>query len=395
MNETVEIVNSPATVTRRIAVSDLPSNTGIIAADIVSRAGAVLLPSGVDIGLLSSSINKITKKLLKEGIEFVLLKKQPQFSSEEINHLLGKIYSDKNALVDQVQAKKIIEQVNTLFAKVRKQEFTPELVLPLINMGEELAVEILKSPSVLFSLGKVQETDEYTFTHSFNVAVLTGFLANRIYPHDRSYLKKIVIGGMMHDIGKAKIPLNILNKPGPLTAAEFEIMQRHPILGVNMARSAGIEDRDILSAIGGHHEKWSGNGYPNKVSGDSIPKPARISAVADVFDALTAERAYKKGMPSKRAMNIILHDVITHFDPSVTRELLVSLGLYPPGSIVQLSDGTIGFVVSGGGKDLIRPVIALQEDAKGKKYDTPLFIDLKGTKTHIIGYLGSGSKRTL
>ena len=110
MNETVEIVNSPATVTRRIAVSDLPSNTGIIAADIVSRAGAVLLPLGVDIGLLSSSINKITKKLLKEGIEFVLLKKQPQFSSEEINHLLGKIYSDKNALVDQAQAKKIIEQ---------------------------------------------------------------------------------------------------------------------------------------------------------------------------------------------------------------------------------------------------------------------------------------------
>ena len=199
----------------------------------------------------------------------------------------------------------------------------------------------------------------------------------------------------MHDIGKAKIPLNILNKPGPLTDSEFEIMQRHPILGVNMARSAGIEDRDILASIGGHHEKWSGSGYPNKFSGDKIPKPARISAVADVFDALTAERVYKKGMPSKSAMNIIMHDVITHFDPAVTRELLVSLGLYPPGSIVQISDGTIGLVVSGGGRDLVRPVVALQEDINGKKYDTPFFIDLKETKTYIIGYIGSGGKRTL
>ena len=395
MNETVEIISSPTTVIKKVAVSHLSSNTGIIAADIISRAGAVLLPSGVDIGLLANSLDKIAKKLLKEGIEFVLLKKQPQFSSEELSHLLGKIYSDKNTLIDQRQAQKIIKQVNSLFAKVREQEFTPELVLPLINMGEELAAEILKSPSVLFSLGKVQETDEYTFVHSFNVAVLTGFLANRLYPHDRAYLKKTVIGGMMHDIGKAKIPLNILNKPGPLTDSEFEIMQRHPILGVNMARSAGIEDRDILASIGGHHEKWSGSGYPNKFSGDKIPKPARISAVADVFDALTAERVYKKGMPSKSAMNIIMHDVITHFDPAVTRELLVSLGLYPPGSIVQISDGTIGLVVSGGGRDLVRPVVALQEDINGKKYDTPFFIDLKETKTYIIGYIGSGGKRTL
>ena len=395
MSETVEIVNSPTAVLRKVAVAELPSSTGIIAADILSRTGAVLLPSGVDIGLLTNNIGKIAKKLLKEGIEFVLLKKQPQFSQEEINHLLEKIYSDEKTLVDRMQAKKIIDQVDILFAKVREQEFTPELVLPLINMGEELATGILKNPSIVFSLGRVQETDEYTFIHSFNVAVLTGFLANRIYPHNRPYLKKIVIGGMMHDIGKAKIPIEILNKPGPLTASEFEIMKRHPILGVNMARSTGIDDRDILAAIGGHHEKWSGSGYPNKFSGDKIPEPARISAVADVFDALTAERVYKKGMASKNAMNIIMHDVIKHFDPSVTRELLVSLGLYPPGSIVQLSDGTTGFVVSGGGRDLVRPVVALQEDANGKKYDTPLFINLKDTDTHIIGYIGNGGKRTL
>lgn len=395
MRDENENSNSPVSSVKRVPAADLQKYEGILAEDVRTHTGAVLLPAGVDVGLMGKSADKIVKKILQEGIEWVLIKSQAQFSPAEIGQLMEKIYGEKDNLVDRKKAIKIVDQVGALFKKVREKDFSPELVVPLINMGEGLAEEILKDPSVIVSLGKVQEYDEYTFMHSFNVAVLCGSLGSRIRPNNRPYLNKIVIGGMMHDLGKAKVPVEVLNKPAALTEDEFFIMKKHPDLGLEMALSAGVADQDILNCIIGHHEKWSGRGYPSGIAGEKIPENARICAVADVFDALTAERVYKKGMPSKNAMNIIMRDVIKHFDPMVTRELLVSLGLYPPGSIVELSDGSTGLVISGGGMDLIRPVVVLQEDAYGKKLDPPLFLNLKDTNIHITKYLSCGDKRTL
>ena len=395
MLDNTETSTPIASSIKRVPAAELQKYEGILAEDVRTHSGAVLLPAGVNVGLLGKSGDKIVQKIQQEGIEWVLIKSQSDFSPTEVNHLMETIYGEDAPLIDRQKAKKIIDQVDVLFERARDQDFSPELVVPLVNMGEDLAGEILKNPSVVVSLGKVQDYDEYTFTHSFNVAVVCGSLGNRIHPGDRDYLNKIVIGGMMHDLGKAKIPVAILNKPGPLTDDEFKIMKTHPDLGLEMALSSGVTDKDILSCIIGHHEKWGGRGYPNGTKGTDIPEPARICAVADVFDALTAERVYKKGMPSKNAMNIIMRDVVRHFDPAVTRELLVSLGLYPPGSIVELSDGSIALVISSGGLDLIRPVVVLQEDAYGKKFDPPQFLNLKDTKVHITKYITSGEKRTI
>jgi HD-GYP domain-containing protein (c-di-GMP phosphodiesterase class II) len=194
-------------------------------------------------------------------------------------------------------------------------------------------------------------------------------------------------------MGKAKIPLNILHKPAPLSADEFEVMKKHPNFGMAMALKIGVHDPVIIAVIGGHHEKWSGKGYPKGVKGTDIPEPARISAVADVFDALTARRVYKNSMSSRNAITMILKDSGVHFDIKVARELLVSLGLYPPGSIVALSDGRMGFVVSGGGKDLIRPVVFIKNEDKS---DVPLFINLKNEPNICISqYIGHSEKRDI
>jgi HD-GYP domain-containing protein (c-di-GMP phosphodiesterase class II) len=194
-------------------------------------------------------------------------------------------------------------------------------------------------------------------------------------------------------MGKAKIPLDILHKPGPLTAAEFDVMKKHPNFGVAMALKTGVHDPVIREVIGGHHEKWSGKGYPKGSKGLDIPEPARISAVADVFDALTAKRVYKNSMSSRNAITMILKDSGAHFDAKVARELLVSLGLYPPGSIVALSDGRVGFVVSGGGKDLVRPIILIKNE---KESEVPEFIDLKDEQNVCIAqYIGHSEKRDL
>ena len=379
----------------RVKVSDLATRGGVLAEDVLSGSGAVLLPAGADLTLMEKSIGTVITKLQNENVEWVLLKPHQPFSADDIDRIVEKIYPNDDALLDLDETRKIVKQVDDLFQVIRKQDFTPEIVAPLTNMGKELAEGIVKNPSVAFSLGRVHNVDEYTFVHSFNVAAMTGFLAHVLYPNDSKYVERIVIGGLMHDIGKAQIPIEVLNKPGPLDNEEFAIMKKHPQLGLDMALAAGVTDNDILDVIIGHHEKWSGRGYPKGLAGEQIPKAARIGAVADVFDALTAQRVYKKGMPPKIALNIILADSVLHFDPAMVRGLLVGMGLYPPGSLVMLSNGAIAIVISSGGTDLISPVVSLQEDPKGKVYETPEFLDLKASDLYIVKHLGSYQKRAI
>jgi HD-GYP domain-containing protein (c-di-GMP phosphodiesterase class II) len=383
--------------TVKVPIKNLADSHGIIVGDITSKSGAVILPAGVDISLFGSSMGTIIKKLEQEGIEHVHLRVPQELSESDVNNIIEKIYSDGSELISKEKAVNVIKNVGNMFRNIREGEMSADITTTASNMSIDLTEDLIRNPQVAFSLGKVQEADEYTFVHSFNVAVLTGYLANRMYPGNREYLQRIIMGSLLHDMGKALIPLDILNKPGPLSNDEFEIMKKHPNLGVAMALKNGIKDPLIIDVIGGHHEKWSGKGYPKGLKSLEIPEPARVAAVSDVFDALTAKRVYKSSMSSRNALTIILKDSGAHFDSRVTRELLVSLGLYPPGSIVALSDGRVGFVVSGGGKDLVRPVILIQEkDKDNGDADIPVFLDLKTTNDICIAqYLGHSDKRNL
>ncbi|MDR1915882.1 MAG: HD-GYP domain-containing protein [Synergistaceae bacterium] len=384
--------------TIKVPVRMLTNSEGVIAKEVLSKNGSVILPAGVDITIFEASIGTIIKKMEEQGIEFVYLHPPQVLSEHDIDKIIERVYSNENDLISKEKAVSVIRGVDNLFQNLREDDISSEITTSIANMSHDLTEDLLRNPSVAFSLGKVQEADEYTFVHSFNVAVLTGYLTNRIHPGDKDFLQSVVMGSLIHDIGKAKIPLEILNKPAPLSKSEFSEMKRHPNLGVSMALKSGVNDPVIIAIIGGHHEKWSGKGYPKGRRGFDIPEAARIAAVADVFDALTAKRVYKNSMSSRNAITLILKDSGYHFDIRIARELLVSLGLYPPGSIVALSDGRVGIVVSGGGKDLVRPVIMLQESEKRKKNtpDVPIFIDLKTSGDLCIAqYLGHGEKRDL
>jgi putative nucleotidyltransferase with HDIG domain len=339
----------------------------------------------------------IIKKLEHEGIEHVYLRVPQDLSESDVNNIIERIYSDGSELISKEKAANVIKSVGNMFRNVREGDISADITTTASNMSLDLTEDLVRNPQVAFSLGKVQEADEYTFVHSFNVAVLTGYLVNRMYPDDREYLQRAIMGSLLHDMGKARIPLEILNKPGPLSNDEFDIMKKHPNLGVAMALKSGIRDPLIIDIIGGHHEKWSGKGYPKGLKALEIPEPARVAAVSDVFDALTAKRVYKSSMSSRNALTMILKDSGAHFDSRVARELLVSLGLYPPGSIVALSDGRVGFVVSGGGKDLVRPVILIQEkDKDSNDAAIPVFLDLKTANDVCIAqYLGHSDKRDI
>ena len=153
-------------------------------------------------------------------------------------------------------------------------------------------------------------------------------------------------------------------------------MPRHPELGVELAVRNGISDRRALEVIRGHHERFNGGGYPDNQDKNTISIEARIAAVADVFDALTAKRVYKDPMPSREALSVMTGAMSAHFDPDVMRVLLMSVGIYPAGSLVELSDGSVGTVVGAYSKDLVRPKVALHLDRFGKRLLEKQLVDL-------------------
>jgi HD-GYP domain-containing protein (c-di-GMP phosphodiesterase class II) len=158
-------------------------------------------------------------------------------------------------------------------------------------------------------------------------------------------------------------------------------MKKHSVFGEELAIANGVNDPRTLAVIRGHHERYGGNGYPDAFAKEQIRMEARIAAVADVFDALTAKRVYKEPMESRAAVSIMLENMVEHFDPQVLRALLVSIGLFPPGTGVELSDGSLGVVVGARGNDLMRPEVMLHIDRMGRKTEGVEIIDLSQSES--------------
>lgn len=398
---------SAETTVTRIPIEALVEAEGVIARAITAPDGSFTIPEGIDISTMKYTMGRMIGKMREFGIEHVYIKRIEELSNSDIESIIERVdAANICSVIEKDVASSVIDSISELFNDFKRMQrefaesgmYDDEQELhsleQLMNLGNELAESIKGEPSVLFSLGKVKATTEDVLIHSFNVGVMSGFLANRLHPSDGAFLRKMVVGGLLHDIGKTYIPPEILDKPGRLTKDEFEVIKKHPMLGVQLAVKNGVTDSDIIATIGSHHEKWTGKGYPHGTRGSDIPEPARIAAVADVFDAITAHRTYKPPMSGRGAVSLILNDSHDHFDPKIVREMLVGLGLYPPGSIVTLSDGRRAIVVACGGHDLMRPIVMIQSLVPGR-VDGTEFIDLKDSDTRIEEFLGFGAKRDI
>lgn len=167
----------------------------------------------------------------------------------------------------------------------------------------------------------VEAKDLYTFGHSERVSRYAIELAKTLtsYRSDKK-LQRLRLTGLLHDIGKINIPENILTKEGPLTTEEYELIKTHPIVGSRMVEKIAILE-SLKPGVLYHHEKWDGSGYPSGIKGEQIPLEARILAIADVFDALTSNRAYRKAMTVEQAYEILEKGSGTHFDPNLIHKL--------------------------------------------------------------------------
>ncbi|MCX7828355.1 MAG: HD-GYP domain-containing protein [Thermanaerothrix sp.] len=375
----------------KVPVQDLISFGGIVAEDVMSVRGSVIIPKGTRLAMLGDSMLVLMRRLLDEGICYIHVRREDHVEQDALDSFIDQVMSS-NVIIDPEVANRSITEVKSLFESIRTQRITPELMGPISEVAKELLEQILTKPKILFSVAKVRHWDEYTFVHSFNTAAISGFLAHRMASE---FAEIAVLGGLLHDLGKARIPLEILNKPGPLTEEEFNLMKTHPLLGEQLARELGIDNPHILAIIRSHHERWSGAGYPDGKRGEDINFLSRIVAVADAFDAMTSERSYKQAVPFREAVNTIILDGGTHFDPKVSRLLLTSFGMYPPGSVVELSDKSIGVVVSSGGEDLLRPVVMIKVNPDGSLNESLHLMDLKRSDLRIRRYLGWEGKRAL
>ncbi|MDR1650091.1 MAG: HD-GYP domain-containing protein [Synergistaceae bacterium] len=363
---------------RRISLGELQEYTtspATVAEDILSEKGVILLPKGTQLASLVSSVEDLEKNLRRWGIFSIPIVIYNKLDIQELEEILQAAEA-KISTIDPELARQTLAQVGDVYGRIAEGAQGPEDISKLADQGRQLAAEVAHSPQVMFCLGKVRNWDEYTYVHSLNVALLGGFLAARMFPGQQDLAECLSVGGILHDLGKARVPQQVLNKPGKLTDDEFAIMKRHPLLGEELAIESGVSDSRILSVIRSHHERFGGGGYPDAFLKEQIPTEAKIAAVADVFDALTAKRVYKEPMESRTALSIMIESMGAHFDPHVVRVLLLSIGLYPPGTAVELSDGSIGVVVGARNKDLVRPQVLLKIDSMGRKMDKMQIVDL-------------------
>jgi len=244
------------------------------------------------------------------------------------------------------------------------------------NAVENMIEEILQNSNVLIGLSDVRTNDEYTFSHSVNVAVLALVLGNAL-GYDKSQLQKLGVGALLHDIGKAKIPNEILNKPGRLTREECRVIKEHSQLGFDAVKNDWELSPLSRTIILSHHEKLDGSGYPRAVKGDEIHEFAKIVAICDVFDALTADRCYSPKWPVYQAIEYLQAYAGTQFDEMLSEKFIEHIAAYPNGAFVKLSDLRRGIVFAQNLSKPTRPVIRILEENKKKlKADDCYLVDL-------------------
>lgn len=242
--------------------------------------------------------------------------------------------------------------------------------LPLVN---DIAGSLSRHPAALLSVVRLKSHDDYTYLHSVAVCALMLSLAAQL-KLDQHQTKRAGMAGLLHDVGKAAVPLTILNKPARLTEEEFEEMKIHPVAGAEILRISGA-DADLQDVALHHHEKINGTGYPHGLRGNAISLLARMASICDVYDAVTSDRPYKAGWNPASAM----HQMANwhgHFDRKLLHSFVKAVGIYPVGSLVRLSNGLLGVVTEPGEHSLLQPKVCIFWSLNSGKRLTPYEVDL-------------------
>jgi HD-GYP domain-containing protein (c-di-GMP phosphodiesterase class II) len=249
-----------------------------------------------------------------------------------------------------------------------------------VSLGKTITVEIAKkavaecvdsilhAPDALLWMTQLKNRDLYTSQHSMNVCILAIALGRQLNLPVKE-LNNVGLCGMMHDMGKMKVPLEVLNKPGKLEPDELKMMQCHPSLGWELLMSSNDMYGGAIDVAHSHHERLDGTGYPRKLTAEKITPYTRMVTIVDMYDAITSDRVYQKGRTHLEAINIMTQMCGTHLDSGLTYKFIECLGIYPPGSVVEMSNGEVAIVIEANQKQRLKPkiILLLDEDKKSRR----------------------------
>lgn len=351
-------------VVQRVLVSQLQEGM-ITARNIFSADGLMLLAADKEV-----SIHYI-KRLEELGI-YAIYVRNPFCEDVEIPTLLSE--------ETRQQAVRTVKRGFDLLREKRSNVNFDEIK----RFGIKLVSEILRNRNAMVHLTEIRTHDDYTFSHSVDVASLAVLVASNLgYTEDK--LRELAIGALLHDVGKVQVNPELLNKPSSLTDDEMANMRGHALFGFEILRRQ--RERLSLPAIHialQHHEKFDGSGYPRGLKGDDILFHARIVAIADVYDAITSDRPYRKALLPHDAFEIMQMSAGFHFDPAILPAFLSRIAVYPIGTIVKLNTGDIGVVIFVEPGLPTRPVLRLIMDARRRLYPKGTDLDMRNHLTAFV-----------
>ena len=254
------------------------------------------------------------------------------------------------------------------------------------HLVREVSDSVIRNPGAMISLARLKNADDYTYMHSVAVCALMISLSRQLKLSEEQ-TRSMGLAGLLHDLGKALMPMEVLNKPGKLTDAEFHIIKSHPVQGHNMLAEKEVVNGMVLDVVLHHHEKLDGTGYPHGQKGDDISLFAKMGAICDVYDAITSNRPYKRGWDPAESLKKMAEWTNGHLDPKIFQAFVKSLGIYPTGSLVRLGSGRLGVVVEQSPRSLLKPVVKVFFSTKSDMRLPPEVLDLSepGCKEKITG----------
>lgn len=287
-------------------------------------------------------------------------------------NLAAEAASPLQAEIAKVDFNREILQAEPAFRSAREQSLR---LLEAVRLGYELDVvqvkvvvkecveSMLRNPGAMLWLARIKHSDEYTAEHSLRVAILSIALGRELGLR-KDELEHLGMCGMLHDVGKIKVPSAILNKPGALTPHEMRIMQSHASEGRKLLMSNQQVTAAAVDVAYSHHERLDGRGYPRGLDAPRIPFFAKIVAVVDAYDAINSDRAYSKGKSSLEALRILFEASGSHFDEDLVKLFVRRIGLYPPGEIVEMNTGEVGIIIGCSALSKLKPkvLLVLNED---------------------------------
>jgi len=320
----------------------------------------------------------VIDRLRKNGIEYVFINPR----NEELQKLDDLLDGKSVNIINEIKEQSSLCQLNLKDLNQASEVYTESVrivgsVLDDIKSGrminaaairhvsDSISEMTMKKRGVLTSITKLKQHDNYTFHHSMNVSIFAASLATHL-GLGKAEVQIAANSGLMHDIGKMLVPDAILNKPGKLTPEEYKVMQSHVVRGYEYAMKCGVPDEELKMIIE-HHERHDGSGYPYGLKDEQISIFGKIGAVVDIYDAITSDRVYNKGIAATSALKLMFQWADKHINKSIFEFFIKNVGIYPVGSLVIMATKELGMVGKMNAANPMTPVVVIFMNKNGSR----------------------------